>query len=95
MIMQKTMLHILTTETIPECVAINNPQHGILLIRDAVYLLLHLPPNKLDTAKIYVLQDDFIARGLEKSNVATNIKLISYADFVNLIVEYKSNTTWT
>ena len=71
-------------------------QHdGVLLLQDACYLLNH--PNLLNKlcateCSVLVLDEDIAARGLTLTQ--TNIKTISYAEFVELSMLYDKVISW-
>jgi sulfur relay protein TusB/DsrH len=87
-------LHILTRNIIPSAVLSCDKNDGLLLIREAVYLLLKALPTGLANRTIFVLDDDLYARGMKNSILTTNIESINYSKFVKLLVQYQTNCTW-
>lgn len=90
----KTNLHILANHKIPDAILASGSEHALLLLRDAVYILLRSLPTELKNMKVYVLEEDLVARGIPKTNIKSDIELIDYPRFVDLIVEYKTSTSW-
>ena len=53
-----------------------------------------LVEDKLKAFKIYALQPDLDARGLDGGKVINGIEVIGYNDFVDLAVSHKSVQAW-
>lgn len=87
----KTNLHIITQPIIPDTILASSESHGLLLLREAVYLLLQ--PFAINL-KVYVLEEDLLARGLQSEVLPANVELIDYKRFVDLTIEYKTSTSW-
>ncbi len=87
-------LNILTKNIMPDCLFDNDNKQAILLIRDSVYLLLQALPTQLNDCKFFALESDLLARGIPSQLLPTNVQLVDYPKFVNLIIEYKSNATF-
>ncbi|GAB2684771.1 sulfurtransferase complex subunit TusB [Aliiglaciecola aliphaticivorans] len=71
------------------------PPDGILLVEDAVYGLtskLILEPILQRTSKVYALNSDCIARGVECAEKI--ITQIDYSGFVALTLEYDNVISW-
>jgi sulfur relay protein TusB/DsrH len=64
----------------------------VIFIEDGVYCLLN---NKLalDTANIFVLEADVLARGLD-ARIDESAKRIDYQDFVEICSEANSISNW-
>lgn len=99
------MLHIinkspLSTQALTSCLRIVQADDVILLIEDAVIAALNNTAftteitSTLETKKIYALKDDLIARGV-LDKVISKIKIIDYAEFVDLTVQHYPIQSWT
>lgn len=72
---------------------------GIILVQNGVYhatLKENGKPSSLlgKNADYYVLMDDLETRGLGSATIDDNIKVISYADIVDLIFNEYEKTAW-
>ncbi len=71
----------------------------LLLYQDAVYLAINKTKhgkqiNELaNTHKIFVLEDDHIARGLQ-NKLLNNIIIINYPQFVELTIQHNKIISW-
>lgn len=82
-----------------ENLAFASPGDAILLIEDGV-LACHSPITlasfvakcSANKVKALVLKDDLVLRGL--NNHYCDIAEISYADFVNLVIEFDKQVSW-
>jgi sulfur relay protein TusB/DsrH len=83
-------LHILTKNNLPG-VIIQGESCAVLLLQESVYLLLQPLSHSLT---LYVLEDDLQARGISNEQIPSNIELINYAKFVDLIASFDKSTTW-
>lgn len=69
-------------------------QNNLLLIQDGIYFGCDLENFKQSiNINIYALKQDVIARGLINT-YPTNIKLIDYEDFVNLVLNHEKIITY-
>lgn len=68
---------------------------SLLLLEDGVYMADKSNKERVRQVptKIYALDIDIEARGLAH-RVLPSIKVISYADFVQLVVEHKMTKAW-
>jgi tRNA 2-thiouridine synthesizing protein B len=90
------ILHILTqspaTESFRQCLSALTKNDAILLIQDAVYAQWGKDFASSNINNIYALTADRQARGLQ--GASEGIKLIDYAGFVALTLEYDKTVTW-
>lgn len=94
------MLHIVksspfASHALKNCINRLQPEDGLLLIEDGVYAIQQSQQwqPKLDKrVKLYVLQDDAIARGIATDKIEINC--IDYDDFVQLTLEYSNSMSW-
>ncbi|WP_416308440.1 sulfurtransferase complex subunit TusB [Neptunicella sp. SCSIO 80796] len=94
------MLHIVNTSpfsdlSLEKCIDRMQPQDGLILIEDATYALnqLEVWQSRLTPeCKLYVLQDDAIARGLCVEQLELN--WVSYDEFVGLTLSYPKTLSW-
>tara|TARA_B100000029_G_C16768452_1_gene664580 strand:- start:4 stop:261 length:258 start_codon:yes stop_codon:yes gene_type:complete len=84
------MLHIITNPTsLDSCLEIASAKHDeILLIQDAVYKATE--DHRMIT---FAVESDVILRGLTDV-ISSEVKLITYEEFVDLIVKHETNITW-
>lgn len=94
-------LHLLskspfTDTSLSSCLALLNPEDGILLCGDAVYA--SQTPDWLSeferlgqSIKIYALEEDLISRGLSSSSY---ISSVDYPTFVQLTLQYSKVNSW-
>ena len=71
------------------CIRIAATDDAVLLIEDGAYALL----STLPSATVYALQSDVAARGLS-NRVPEQIKLIDYAEFVELATQASAVQSW-
>lgn len=72
----------------------------LLLLSDGIYSLL--PGTEayeqltllLEKGKLYALEDDLLARGVDASNLLPNGRSISYDTFVDLVVKHQRTYNW-
>lgn len=83
------------------CLKFASAGSGVLLLEDAVYAALNIEINsKFQSVDIlqkytwYVLEDDLLARGVSEK-VHTGFKKISYAEFVELSLQYSKVQSWS
>ena len=99
-----TMLHTVNKspfekDSLKSCLRLSKDGSSILLIEDGIYAALEgttVSESVKDTMKtknVYALQNDINARGVQ-GKVIDGIKLIDYADFVNLVTEHDSVQSW-
>lgn len=69
---------------------------SLVLIQDGVYFgSWHIKKSPTAKLNIYALKIDVIARGLiDDFNDMNMIKLISYEEFVDLIIKHDKSITW-
>ena len=83
-------LHIVNKPTnLASCLTVAEPADAILLIEDGVYAV---PPTT--TVSLKALREDVLARGM-KSHTADSVTLISYEEFVDLVVAHQPVVSWT
>jgi tRNA 2-thiouridine synthesizing protein B len=88
------------TNSLSSCLRLARKGHTILLFENGIYGALtgtrfeKIVTDALNKYQIYVLVPDLEARGMRGDNVITGIKTISYADFVDLVVENSTVQAW-
>ena len=86
--------------SLESCLSLLAPESSVLFIEDAVIAAMQntkfssLVEDKLKAFKIYALQPDLDARGLDGGKVINGIEVIGYNDFVDLAVSHKSVQAW-
>lgn len=93
------MLHIVnqspfTSNSLESCLRVAQSNDVILLIEDAVLAVGWAELAKPNKFTIYALKSDIEARGLSDKVIA-KIKLIDYAEFVELTVQHHPIQTWS
>jgi len=80
--------------TLQHCLQRIQPTEGLLLTQDATYAVLDktLYPKLIDLQSVYVLKEDAEARGILIES--GKIQLITYAQFVELSLEYDNVVSW-
>jgi tRNA 2-thiouridine synthesizing protein B len=77
------------------CITFCQKDDAIVLIEDAVYGIGHSLLIDLQEFSIYALEADLTARGLKmKYETQSQIKTISYEEFVNLCIEFPKQKNW-
>lgn len=82
------------------CLRLARDDAAILLIEDGVYAVRKnaAAAGKLQSAvekhKIYALEPDLKARGLDAENTIDGISLVDYDGFVKLATEYDKLQSW-
>lgn len=97
------MLHIINqspfdSHTLDDCLGVAKPNCSLLFIENGVYALLGLTDSQqqfieLYNIKLYFLKPDIEARGLQK-NILSNTLTITDHEFVDLVIEHRSNQSW-
>ena len=86
--------------TLETCLRLAVDGASILYIEDGVYSAVkntkfeQLISDKIKNIKMYVLEPDLKARGLDKSSLINNIEVIDYQGFVKLAVENEKIQNW-
>ena len=86
--------------TLETCLRLAVDGASILYIEDGVYSVVkntkfeQLISDKIPKIKMYVLEPDLKARGLDKSSLINNIEVIDYQGFVKLAVENEKIQNW-
>ena len=86
--------------TLETCLRLADDGASILYIEDGVYSVVkntkyeQLISDKIPKIKMYVLEPDLKARGLDKNSLINNIEIIDYQDFVKLAVENERIQNW-
>jgi tRNA 2-thiouridine synthesizing protein B len=81
------------------CLQHAKPGHAILLIEDGVYgaakgtTVTNKVKAALKNVNICALQPDVEARGM-RGRLLDGVKLVSYADFVDLVTEHNGVQSW-
>tara|TARA_Y100000817_G_C16759902_1_gene501148 strand:- start:266 stop:568 length:303 start_codon:yes stop_codon:yes gene_type:complete len=99
------MLHTLNKSpfeknSLETCLRLIDKGSSILFIEDGVYSAIKNTKyeqkiiKSLENIKMYVLEPDIQARGLDKSSLITNIEVIDYRGFVKLTVENEKIQNW-
>jgi tRNA 2-thiouridine synthesizing protein B len=101
-----SMLHIVNKSpfektSLNSCLAYAKESAAILLIEDAVYAALDgtAVAGKIKTAlggkrRVYVLEPDVKARGMDIAKIINGIEAVGYGEFVDLSVAYDSVQSW-
>lgn len=73
----------------------NTKTDSLILLQDGVYLGLTITNNNTSLLNIYALDLDVTARGLVTAyQDIKSIKLVSYEEFVDLVLQHDKNITW-
>ncbi|MGK0442494.1 MAG: tRNA 2-thiouridine synthesizing protein B [Pseudohongiellaceae bacterium] len=78
-----------------ECLRLCTDKHTILLIEDGVYAGQNGSPYLANcpTKKIYALQADVLARGLDK-RLSPAVSVIDDQGFVDLVTQHQTVQSW-
>ncbi len=81
------------------CLRYADDGSSILLIEDGVYAAskgteFEKLISSKNNIKFYVLGPDLDARGLDNSNLITNIEIVDYKGFVKLVAENEKTQNW-
>ena len=99
------MLHILrhsphSDSRLSDCLRAISPEHGLLLIEDAVYSLLPdtASRNALDqlaeSINLYAIESHLFARGLTLDALPKRVKTIDYSSMVGLCLNHTKMISW-
>ncbi len=92
-------LHIVNqtvaSEAVKTCLSLALDGDSILLIEDGVYACSQLSKLDLKGLTLYALREDLLARGLSETALSDDIKMASYADFVDLVCSHQRSVSWT
>jgi tRNA 2-thiouridine synthesizing protein B len=99
------MLHVVNKSpfeksSLDSCLLHAKKGSAILLIEDAVYAALKGTAfvNKVEEAtkdcKVYALEPDIKARGMDAAKVVDGVEVVDYAGFVDLAGAYDSVHSW-
>ena len=100
-----SVLHIVNKSpydrnSLDTCLRLARPDSAILLIEDGVYAVQKnaAAADKLQQAmsqqRIYALEPDLQARGLNPDNMIDGISLVDYDGFVKLTTDYDKLQSW-
>ncbi|MGF1613283.1 MAG: sulfurtransferase complex subunit TusB [Gammaproteobacteria bacterium] len=100
-----TMLHIVNKSpfeksTLDSCLRYAPDGSSVLLIEDGVYAALkgtsvaEKLAGFLETLKVYVLEPDLKARGMDESRLLEGVELLDYGGFVDLTVSHDIVQSW-
>ncbi len=100
-----SILHIINKSpyernALDTCLRLAQPGSAILLIEDGIYAVKKnaSAAEKLQSAlekhKIYALEPDMKARGIDAGNSIEGISLVDYDGFVTLATEYEKLQSW-
>lgn len=100
-----SVLHIVNKSpyernSLDTCLRLACPESAILLIEDAAYAVRKgaAAAEKLQSAlekhKIYALEPDLKARGIDPQQTIDGISLVDYDGFVALATEYENLQSW-
>jgi len=81
-----------------DCLAISAANHSILLLEDGVYALqMPLEDSALATfdGRVYALEADLEARGLNATALPAFVQRVDYAGFVDLVASHESVCAWS
>ena len=82
------------------CLRLSKAGSSILLYEDAVYGALtgtavtDMVSGAVSDRKVYVLEPDFKARGLDAGHVIEGVEMVDYAGFVDLVDANKKVQAW-
>ena len=99
------MLHTINkspfeNNTLSSCFSLIAKDSSVILIEDAVVASMQntkfsdLVSKASKDNKVYVLEPDLLARGLDKSKIIDGVTPVGYDDFVDLTVEHDSVQSW-
>ena len=89
------MLHIINqSKNIQRCLQSMQKNDVILLIQDGVIAALKNSELMASNILCYALEEDVIARGLQ-DQMSPQIKLINYAQFVELTLQHHPILSWS
>ena len=101
MIMSQTICHCInqspfSSQIWAECMASVKSDDCLVLINDGVYGVLSEHPyaQALANKTCYAIKEDVIKRGLDQLTTNAEIKLIDYAQWVELTVQHPLNQSW-
>ncbi len=86
--------------SLESCLRYAKSGSAVLLIEDGIYAALagttfeQRVTTAMSELDFYCLASDVKARGFSSSNVMDGIKLVDYAGFVDLTVEYEKVQAW-
>ncbi len=86
--------------SLDSCLRVAQPGSAVLLLEDAVYAAMkgtaieEKVRNAVGQCKVYALEPDLDARGLDKGNCIEGIDLVDYGGFVDLTVEHDNVQSW-
>ncbi len=86
--------------SLESCLRYAKSGSAVLLIEDGIYAALagttfeQRVATAMSELDFYCLAPDVKARGFSSSNVMNGIKLVDYAGFVDLTVEYEKVQAW-
>ncbi|VFM94872.1 MAG: tRNA 2-thiouridine synthesizing protein B [Candidatus Kentron sp. G] len=100
-----SMLHVVNKSpfektSLDSCLVYAKERAAILLIEDAVYAALKGTAfaEKVKTAlkicKVYALEPDIKARGMDVAKVIDGVELVGYGEFVDLAATYDNVHSW-
>lgn len=94
MILYKASSNPFENHALQQCLVRMQNNDKLILTQDAVYALSQhkTHPTLSQYAPVYLLEDDVLARGLSVDS--TLFKLISYADFVELTLDFEQVISW-
>jgi tRNA 2-thiouridine synthesizing protein B len=87
-------------DSLTTCLRYAEKGSSILFIEDAVYgctkgtQFEKIIQDNQQNVKFYVLGPDLEARGLDNSNLTTNIEIVDYKGFVKLVAENEKTQNW-
>lgn len=82
--------------SLASCIRLMQPGSTVLLIEDAVFAAqaeVVIRPA-LDKGRVFCLEPDYVARGLDSSQPVEGIELVDYEGFVALAVEHDRVQAW-
>nr|VFK26345.1 MAG: tRNA 2-thiouridine synthesizing protein B [Candidatus Kentron sp. MB]VFK32437.1 MAG: tRNA 2-thiouridine synthesizing protein B [Candidatus Kentron sp. MB]VFK75909.1 MAG: tRNA 2-thiouridine synthesizing protein B [Candidatus Kentron sp. MB] len=100
-----SMLHIVNKSpfeksSLDSCLMHIKEGAAILFIEDGIYAALDgtIASDKIKSVlkicKVYALEPDIEARGMDKGKIIDGVNAIGYGDFVDLTVAYNSVHSW-
>ncbi len=67
----------------------------IVLVQDGVYhATIEDSPVFKKKAKVYILEEDMVARGIKKEDIKKDVEIVNYSKLVDLIMQEFDKVVW-
>ena len=86
--------------TLASCLGAVAPGCGVLLIEDGVYAAragghdAHLILDVAQRARVFALDADLQARGISRTELLEDVRVVDYGGFVQLVCEFDKMLAW-